>query len=254
MNEINQKLLKTQQDWQTKSYNDVLKGNEGSISCAFSCGVSNKYLESDKKIMIVGQEAIGLTCKYDVWDLPNMQEWYIKYFERQLRICKHGDISWNRSAFWQFMRKLNDEGYFPCWNNIEKVIRYKYGVAFDNHKFEKTDNGAEQEVFHVYENEREALNRPCLDGKTLLQKEIEIAQPDIVVFVVGPHNPYYNAMELAFNLDENQLKDYYPTNERYITEVSDVLGLNIPTYWTYHPQFLSRKKYFDDVIKFIIKK
>ncbi|MCH5157281.1 MAG: hypothetical protein J1G02_05355 [Clostridiales bacterium] len=254
MNPINEKLLVAQQEWKSKMYDYILKGNKGQISCPFSCGVSDKYLESDKKVMIIGQEAVGLTCEYDTWNLISMQKWNTDYLERQLDIC-HNEYKWNKSPFWQFIRKLNNAGCFPCWNNLEKVVRYECGKRFNCYEGKGENRKA---VYYLYDAEREMLNQKCIDGRTLLQKEIEITQPDVIIFAVGARDPYYNAIELAFGLQEGQLKNFYPKVSKEInrpcSEISAVLGLNVLTYWTYHPRYLRQANILNQVIEIITKK
>ena len=240
MNELNQKLLVAQQQWKQEFYSSVLTGNEGEISCPFSCGVSDELLKSDKKVMIIGQNAVGLGCQYAKYDLPQMQTWSIDYLERQLDVCSDNGEKWNGSPFWQFFRAFKKAGYFPCWNNLEKVVRYKVG---------------ETKEFHIENNEREILNKKFAEGKTLLQKEIELVQPDMVILVVGPKKPYYNAVKQALNLDDKQLENYYPNvkQERLFVNLTDIAKLGVPTFWTYHPQFLNRYKSMNVVIDTIIK-
>ena len=239
MNDLNKKLLEIQQEWKEKLYNGVLVGNEGQISCPFSCGVSDEFLTSDKKVMIIGQNAVGLGCQYNKYDLPQMQEWSIGYLEKQLNISNN-EYKRNSSPFWRFLGALKAAGYFPCWNNLEKVVRYKVG---------------EIKEYHVENNEREILNQRFVDGKTLLQKEIEIVNPDMVVFVVGPRNPYYSAIKQIFDLSDEMLENYYPKydTDRLCGEITNIVKLGIPTFWTYHPQFLSHHKCMDVVIDKIIK-
>ena len=68
------KLGWAQARWKAQCYDRILKGNEGTISCPFSLGVSVEYTQSEKTVMLIGQEANGLTCDYKKWDLPQMQK------------------------------------------------------------------------------------------------------------------------------------------------------------------------------------
>lgn len=236
MNDLNSKLLAIQQQWKETLYNNVLKNNEGQISCPFSCGASDELLKSDKKVMIIGQNALGLGCQYVKYDLPQMQEWSISYLERQLKIRDNGD-KWNRSPFWRFLRAFKSVGYFPCWNNLEKVVRYKVG---------------ETKEYPVDDNEREILNQKIADGKTLLQKEVELVRPDIVIFAVGPKEPFYSAVKQVLGLDVKHMGCQYPTKDKLCVDLTDIAKLGMPTFWTYHPQFLSHHKCMDIVINEII--
>ncbi|MGN1103690.1 MAG: hypothetical protein ACI4QI_02325 [Candidatus Coproplasma sp.] len=255
--DVNEELLKLQTVWESECYKPLLeeyKKNEeqrGKLSCAFSFGVSRQYMESDKKIMIVGQEANDHTYCYDNWCLKNWQEWAVSYLNRQVNREKNKQMGYNRSPFWRFFRKFAKAGYAPCWNNLDKVRTYV-----------KKDQKDWKEDFLPYKtgsNEREILNRKIFDGasKSLLEKEIEIAKPNIVVFAVGPNNPYYHALSLAFFSGEDvdrKLENVFPKpniDECY-KNISVDLGLNVPAYWTYHPNLLSRKKWLNTVVDKII--
>jgi uracil-DNA glycosylase len=101
------------------------------------------------------------------------------------------------------------------------------------------------------------------DGiKSLLQREIELAKPDAVVFVVGPS--YHVSLETAFDLENKKdysLKKYAPNVQNNI--VSDITkfvdikndGKPIPVFWTYHPAYMNRNKKlgFDNIVNQLIK-
>lgn len=248
MSELNDNLLKAQSEWAKKCYNQLKeefdKDNYGKerLSRAFSFGVTDHYVNADKKIMVVGQEARGHD---EHGELENWQKWAISYLDRQVYKEKNGNY-YNGSPFWRFFRTLEKEGFAPCWNNIDKVRKYvcSDGIKWSEHKLSFDDKI----------NCREILNAKIFDGKSLLQKEIELATPNAVVFIIGPNNPYYHALGLAFFDGEEvdkKLADVYPKcNEAdCCREISSLLGLNIPAYYTYHPNFLNRNKLFNKVIE-----
>ena len=253
MNSLNDQLLELQREWEEKCYNplkeeydkDIL--GRGKLSCAFSFGVSDHYANSNKRIMIVGQEANGHSYDYDQWYLYNWQKWAIAYLNRQVNKERNKDIGYNRSPFWRFFRALEKKGYAPCWNNIDKVRKYCCVDAKDWVECKLP--------WDEQSKDREILNSKIFNGKSLLQKEIELAAPDAVVFIIGPHNPYYHALSLAFFDGEDvdqRLAEVKPSEKDCCQEISSILGLNIPAYWTYHPNFLSRNKLFNNVIDQIV--
>lgn len=233
MNDLNKKLLDVQQVWKNEIYNTVLQGKEGIISCPFSFGVSDKYLLAHKKVMIVGQAARGHTCEYDKQDLPTMQNWAVEYFESQMQISTIHQ--YNPSPFWRFFRALKQDGLFPCWNNIDKVSKYV--------------GSKEQKIDNI---QREILNGKLSLGSSLLQKEIELAQPDAVILTIGP-NDYSNSLFRAFDVDKDTLWKLRPTTQNFCSEISTEIGLKIPTFWTYHPRYLSATNFFDKTIANIVK-
>lgn len=208
--------------------------------------------------MIVGQEANGHTFDYVNWGHENWQEWAIAYLDFQ---CCHKtsgkwNFSKNHSPFWAFINKLKESGYGVCWNNIDKARRY---VQVDGNKYsedyllEQNDNDENKD--------RSILHKKIFDGKSLLQKEIEIAQPDAIVFAIGPKNPYYHTLSLAF-FDGDKVDGYlnergvkYPQlkDDKYCIDISRYLKLDIPAFYTYHPNYLQLKKLLDDVVKIITK-
>lgn len=243
----NEMLSEVQKIWEEQCY-AALKSTylqnemeKGKLSCAFALGLSEHYLGSEKKVMVIGQEAKGHTFEYDKWNLENWQKWAIDYLNFQIYREQSESYKFtpNNSPFWQFMRKLKEGGYDLCWNNLDKVRRYihpdgkEWAEGFLPYDKKKKDNS-----------ERAALNKKIFDGRSLLQKEIEIAAPDFVVFACGPKDPYYHTLCNAFfgdGADAYQTlndKRYYPTSRNEIVEISQKLGLNMPAYYTYHPNYL----------------
>ena len=250
---MNEKLLEVQKKWEEQCYKVLKKeydDNEeekGKLSCAFSFGVSDRYIQSDKRIMIVGQEANGHTFDDKKWCLKNWQDWAVEYLNFQVykEPAKKYEIDPNYSPFWQFFRAFWDkaDGYDVCWNNLDKVRRYTL-----------SDEGKWLERKLPYDEnntERKILNRKIFDGKSLLQKEIEIVNPDCVIFAIGKKNPYYHTLCDAFfhqgNAYDMLLKNY-PTLGSPVVEISKKLGLEMPAFYTYHPNFLRIKGKFDEVV------
>lgn len=260
MNEINERLLKAQGKWENECYDPLkekYKKDEGreKLSCAFSFGVSEHYLNGKKKIMVIGQEANGHTFDYDTWGLKNWQTWAIDYLNFQIYEdeTENYEFTKNNSPFWQFIKKLKDEGYDLCWNNLDKVRRYirpdgkEWVEDYLPYDKKKMDNC-----------ERAALNRKIFDGKSLLQEEIRLAEPDFIILAVGPTNPYYHTLCNAFFDGEDAYKkllDAYPklTENEDVVEISEKLGLGMPVYYTYHPNYLQLKGKLDSIVEKLIK-
>ena len=243
LNEV--KLLFLQGEWQRLCYKKVAVDGKDKISCPFSVGVAEDYVQSEKTVMIVGQEANSLTCDYDKWNLENMQKWAIAYLKKQLGIETDYTIDgkrlrYNHSPFWEFFRTFKNNGYFPCWNDLDRVKRY---VGNNEYRLTLDEQGYAQ---------RKILNEKFRNNKSLLQNEIDLLMPSVVVFAVGPKNPYFRTLGYAFDVDEKILNLHYPTPENPCREVSKILGLDMPAYWTYHPNYLCRKGLLRHVIEEII--
>lgn len=258
---MNEKLLEAQKVWETQCYEilkkeyDDNKEEKGKLSCAFGFGVSEHYAKSDKRIMIVGQEANNHTCDYDNWPINNWQKWAIDYLNLQVygeKSEEYKDMGKNYSPFWQFFRAFWDrgEGYDVCWNNLDKARAYicRNGKDWVESKlpYDKVN----------YDNrERKILNGKIFEGKSLLQKEIEIVNPNCVIFAVGPNNPYYQTIcDAFFKLDKYEELLEYPTIDKPLVDITDKLNLQIPVYYTYHPNFLRRNEKFDEVVNEIKEK
>ena len=242
---MNEELLAVQKVWETQCYNALKKEydkneeEKGKLSCAFGFGVSEHYVQSDKKIMIVGQEANGHTFDYEKWRLDNWQEWAIDYLNFQVyNVTPTTKMEYNNSPFWQFFREFKNNGYGVCWNNLDKVRRYILpdGKEWVESKLPYDGNNSERKI----------LNGGIFDGKSLLQKEIEIVNPDCVIFAVGPKNPYYHTLCDAFFHHDGayeMLNDdkYYPTLGSPVVEISTKLGLKMPAFYT--SQIFEHKRY-----------
>lgn len=242
---MNEELLKVQKEWEKQCYAELKnmyagKENEkGELSRAFSFGVTEHYVQSDKRIMIVGQEANGHTFDDKNWRLENWQKWAIEYLNFQIYDEKSKySMTKNSSPFWQFFKYFDEKGYGVCWNNLDKVRRY----LFDGKEW--------VEDYLPYDDknsERALLNKKLSSGSSLLKQEIEIAKPDCVIFAVGPKNPFYHTLcNVLFeqNTEEayNKLLYKYPSTNQPFCNITDELGLGIPAYYTYHPHFLILKK------------
>ena len=231
---MNAELLKWQKQWDKdciKQYiqdNPQTKDNPKTLSRPFAYGVSEEYLAADFKLMVIGQEAAGFSLYNDptAWDLLRTQQWVVDYTRRQLYGIRAGDAQegrTNSSPFWNFQRNLNKLGLTPSWNNVDKVYQKK-----------TYENG--EKVIRLIDQQRKTFNEPVCEGKTLLQREIEISKPDGIVFVTGPE--YRISMETALGLSENMLMDKVPAPDRILTDISIEANLGIPCVWTYHPRHL----------------
>lgn len=200
------------------------------LSCPFYMGVTEDYALRTKssRVMIIGQEA----RHYGTWKdnrsdsnytPTESQEWAIDYLLYQIKTpntASHFEINNNKSRFWQAFRKLNRNDINVCWNNMDKVY---YSRGNSDYKGTLTYEGEEY------------LSAPFGVGdykKSLLQREIEIVEPDALLFITGP--TYYVSMAAAFGLPPQQLYGRLNTSNKIVDITSD-LNIDIPAYWTYHP-------------------
>ena len=293
MNEINKELLQEQKYWVDIILKKFIDKNGGiqsreekykgqKMSHPFYMGLTQSYIENKnckKRVMVVGQETMGFgiidngTAEYEkIACLSNIelyedlrkcircsnepilsQQWAIAYLESQLgenllsvkpdlNLLRKYDIAKNNTPFWDAMRVLAEK-FEVCWNNLDKV------------HYEKTlSTFAEQELSKRYEKDGQKAS--------LLQREIEIAQPNAIIFFTGPN--YSVSMQTAL-LSENGNFNSCPQYGRYDTNIDGcVIDITEEVYvsnpqkfsfpqgfkalWTYHPGWLRREKILEEVL------
>jgi len=241
MKQINIELLALQKDWLSKVVEPfITKGYDEQFSRPFHFGVSEQLDREKKLVMIVGQEADCFWRYEDNDKTPDyIQQWCIGYFDKQIFKTPFPEYDqFNHSAFWRFFRMLHQEGFELCWNNVDKLHRYQ----------DKGATNATETLTAEYE--KQLSIQYGEDSKSLLQREIELVQPDAIVFLTGPN--YRVTMGTAFGLSDTMLDLFAPTKSNVCSEISKILNLDIPVFWTYHPGYLSKNSGFmDQVISFI---
>ncbi len=179
--------------------------------------VPEAYFRSSVKLMVVGQQTYG-------WENKNEHT-----VDALMKEYKDFDLSRERptSVFWQaaheLHKKLNPDGpeHAFLWSNLVKVDQNR-----------RRPQPEIEAVVSQYE---------------LLQKEIKITKPDVVVFLTGPSydERLYNSFPGA--MPEEILPE--PKLNRL-----DYEQLPMNTFRTYHPGYLRRSKQWsilDDIISSI---
>jgi hypothetical protein len=204
--------------------------NAGAVPL-FYIGSIPKYDKIKKSIMIVGQEARNYSNLNEVWPQNEIQDFYTGYMARQI-FNDNNAYKYNHSPFWKFFRQFDPNQYNLVWDNINKLHKYNDG---------KTVRLPQEDEYH--------LNSKY--GKrhlSLIEREIELIEPSVVVFCVGPY--YLNSIEISFGL-ASDLHHLELTKLNPCVDISDAFHLKIPFFLTYHPNYLSRIKkieYCSDII------
>ena len=257
------------------------------LSCPFCMGLTDEYLNSDGiKIMIVGQEPRGFGRWREKWQGENdiwnkgaeencgwfpkgLQNWANIFLRVQLKYGAPTEaVKYLSSPFWDFFRKLKDsvDGIALCWNDIDKVY---YG----NESEEKDEGEGEDKKKKVvpkgaltYKAETFLSDRLSYDGEelSLFQREIQIADPDVVIFAVGP--TYALSVDVALGITASEhrkmsekelsrkslivskLFENYPNKNTCVVQNDDLkIKVNkllerkdVVVLWTYHPAALRR--------------
>lgn len=229
---INGDLLRLQEDWLDQFHVSEL-AEKYSLSRPFSFAVTSQYVESPKRIMIVGQESKDFGPFEDGWPLPAIQEFNIQYTDRQLCRVESG-YRYNPSPFWNMFRYMNQNGVTPAWNNVDKLHRIISGKTVP----------LSAEVERI-------LSGPYGDDRrTLLQREIELTKPNGVYFITGPN--YSETMSLALGIDQRLLAEHKPAPSCLCQNITEIAQIGVPVFWSYHPRYLQMQKALAEVANSII--
>lgn len=252
MKQTNERLLEAITEWERIVLSDYKSKSKNPLSYTFYMGLSEEYLNNSggkKRVMVIGREPLGYRA--DETDEhcaekntpTNSQLWSIAYTVKQtygedipLPDCYNSGLTSNSSAFWHLFRWLNQAGFVPCWNNVDKVSFEKTG---------KLSCEAEKELSRAYKTEHDGQE------KSLLLREIEIAEPDMILFVTGKE--YCVSMETALGFDLDEVPTYEKNRSCMVKLAQDVFGK--PVYWINHPQGLFGKKFGkEDFFHYIISR
>ena len=236
-----------------------LKTDKYFISEPFFFGIP-EYEDKDKPlIMVVGQETDLYGNIENIIDKNGgvIEENIIKSQSWVTEVTRHLNNT-NYQPKWKSYTTTNDEDeiylkkhsfflflialskkYNVCWNNLDK-IHYTAEidvVDYNNGKLKKK----EKAVTLYVKDEKTLFGQQIDNGKTLLESEIDIVKPDMVLFVTGPN--YKESMEYQMG----ELFNKKPNGEENL--IVEAKAGDIKYYWTYHPMYLSRIKRTDKVIE-----
>jgi hypothetical protein len=181
------------------------------------------YKSADIRIMVFGQETNNWHHQFQP-DLHKSLNWYSSFLEAR----KHK----GKGTFWnsvrRFAQKLEEESNGKSvelvWNNVFKIGKKTIGKPGDRIRKQ------EEQHFNV------------------IQKEIEILKPNLVVFFSGPN--YDKHLKSKIIIEEVQpVLDGYPGRE---VEFWKLKG-GIQAVRTYHPTYLRRSKQEEAIFNYIIR-
>ena len=226
INEVEIALREIYDNWML----GIAKENDNQHSAMFRMGFPDEFIHSCKPLlMFVGQECREAAPYKD-------QIWVRKYQNVQLH--KQTIDGFNEQIqsfpFWNFYRRLAGLGFNVIWNNLDK--------------FHPANEP------RLKKDEAVSINEPYLQGGenlSILQREIALLKPDVILLAIGKEK-YTYSLASAFGIEVSKLFEFEPTIENPIHEISNVLNLNdCKVFWTYHPQFLQRKKKYFEVLSAI---
>ena len=220
LNSVELALKELYDDWTLGN----AKNNHGDYSAMFRMGFPKEYIGSKRPLlMYVGQECLRCTSQ-------KTQIWVRNYQNVQRTKVPNKDETPNQSPFWEFYRSLCTLGFDSLWNNLDKLHLWDR---------KNVQNGLPGTVTLTREDAK-ALNAPYgPEGLSVLQREIQLLKPRMVLFAIGPQEKYRASLAAAFSVDERLLCSYKPTRKQCVRDISALLGLeDTVVLWTYHPKYL----------------
>lgn len=197
-----------------------LKSNYEDLSNPLLIDIVEKYSSQNKRLFIVGQQTNSWYDNYFEKDNKKFVEKLMKNYKNQFKL----GINYN-SPFWDFVRKLENslnimEGQI-VWSNIFKMDYNGYRPP-------------------------EKIRDYLINELPLIQNEIKITKPDIVLFLTGPSYDKY-------------IKDifdgvkFFRIKEKNIKKIAklDIPSINTKIIRTYHPKYLRLNKLENEMINII---
>ncbi|MGN0241147.1 MAG: hypothetical protein ACI4CS_05625 [Candidatus Weimeria sp.] len=241
---VSLKLRKIQNAWRsecldpfyTEKKNELL--SEGlTFSGMFYCDMINFEDKKRPKLMVIGQETKGWGSYEDDRTTGGSGA---EFAYRQL----YGGGKYN-SPFWHMMRRFSDEKMNICYNNLNKV-------QYDN----KSEG---REGIPLAEGDMVRLSKPWnYNGvnKSLLLREIECINPDVILLVIGNKDCYVKAMSTAMGAELKELAPYYHKKNgsgTFYTDITEAVNIGKPVFWSYHPNYLQQIKVIEELTSIVIR-
>lgn len=259
--------------------------NYEELSLPFYSGLQQKVIKNREIIMIVGQESRN-SGSFDKtswknwcnkkpnadWTKSDIQtKWVNAYTEFQLtddnrkkdEINKIFSIKNNKGPFWRFIRDLcKNINLYPFYTNIDKVHRY----VPSNNNVQSSKSGTKFCTVPLTDKIEENIYYKFKDkDKYILREEIKIANNTgklkAILFLAGPN--YAKSIQYALGVENKQLnekpqyKNKINSQEKLCIiseELKEELGIDVPVFWTYHPNFLLTRGLSDSRWSGIIQK
>jgi len=187
-----------------------------------------KYFESDLKVMIIGQETNDWGENFS-GNFQKTIEIYDEFYNSGYATNTYGGHFWNGiNRFSSLLEsKFPEKKISYIWNNVVKI-----GASG------RDQNHPQNHIYHAE-----------LDNFKVLEKEIEILNPDIILFISGP-NYDSNISSILNDVKFSNIDETF--SSRQIAKLSFKNHKNM--FRTYHPNYLWRNDinlYFNTIINSI---
>lgn len=199
-----------------------LSNNQLSNPLLLNIKDEGKYRNADIKVMIFGQETNSWEGDLGSKSIDDLMNTYADFFGNE-KCYTYGGQFWNSNR--HYIRTLKEK--FPnkkievVWNNIVKFGKVNKPGAPTNSLV-----NLQKELFPV------------------IKSEMEILQPDLVIFFTGPNYDKYITLEW----EEVKFEKLANWNKKKLVKLKHYL-LPEATYRTYHPNYLYRsgKAFYSEV-------
>ena len=228
MKELNSELLRLYKSNWDKLSNELIEIKDSNSDTnptnplLIRIGDEKKYQEADLRVMIFGQETNDWGNDFQN-DIEYIQSIYDDFFTTK-RCFSYAGQFWNGIS--RFLKKLEEKNKGKSvefiWNNVVKIGK---------------SGGKGMPPEYIYQIEKNQFS--------ILSKEIEILEPNIVLFLSGPYRDH---------ILKNQFKNIeFESIENYnLKQLAKVKLENVEyAFRTYHPNYLWRvgiNNYFDTII------
>jgi len=205
-------------------------GEKCSLPLLMNMPAEDAWQNNRRRILFVGQESLNCWGEdvynklFDTADTPQFIDALMgKYKDFNFSAGNH---RYANSPFWRTFRQLGDPAKGEIlWSNIFK-FDYKGGAVLRR----KDDPAPTSEIYRAQ--------------NTLLSEEIRLLQPTAIIFFTGP---FYDEAIIS-EFPDVKIEAFGPEKVRAFAKLSSA-QLTMPAFRLYHPNYLSRKKRLDVVIK-----
>ncbi len=185
--------------------------------------VDNEFVNSDIKIMFIGQETNG--WYESISSIEELTKAYDDFYWSN-RCYKRGGQFWNGVKLLKTLvqDKYPNKNISAIWNNVLKI-----GKAKGKNKPPQYIRSIEHDYFKV------------------IQEELKIIKPNVIIFLSGPY--YDNIISEHFQVDKYAIDESVSVRKLARLEIKGYKNC----FRTYHPNNLYRSKninqYFDAIVK-----
>lgn len=210
---------------------DQINFNLNNFSAPLLMNINEQYINSSPKVLLIGQETCGWGDSINFSNLTGFLSNDIDSVSSL--ISKYRDFNFaekarNNTPFWRFYKQLHGKLKMDFGKSYPNHIVWTNIFKFDYHR--KALSNEQKNIFK------------SINGE-LLKKEIEIIQPDMILFVTGWR--YDEFIRAAFLQCE-----YERIEEGYLAKINHQY-LPPHTFRTFHPHTLQLQKKFGLVFDLI---